>query len=178
MLMDLQSIYSKYSAPDKGGDKGTLHSYIDTYATLIPTTTTSLLEIGVYEGHSLAMWQEYLPEAKVIGFDIDTSRVKFEVDARRIDATNGHQIKTSIHNASFDVIIDDGSHRVYDQMASFDLLFSAVNTGGLYIIEDVQGPDALRLLTDYIEKRTKDYSVYDFRGVKGRYDDILIVVRR
>ena len=174
--MSLESIYERYSMPDKGGDKGTLHSYIPIYATHISPEVTSLLEIGVYEGHSLAMWQEYLPEATVIGFDIDTSRVKFEVDAREVDATNSLQLYNAIGDTLFEVIIDDGSHRVYDQMATFSLLFGNVEPGGLYIIEDVQGPDALRVLTECVEKRTLNYKVFDLRGVKNRYDDILIVI--
>jgi len=163
-VSSLEAIYERYSAPDKGGDKGTLHSYIPVYASEIQPDVTSLLEIGVYEGHSLAMWQEYLPNATVIGFDIDISPVKFEVDARQVDATNCEQVRRAVDDMTFDVIIDDGSHRVYDQIASFALLFEKLAEGGIYAIEDVQGPDALRVLTECIEKHSQTYWVSDLRG--------------
>ena len=36
-----------------------------------------------------------------------------------------------------DIIIDDGSHIVYDQVISFKSLFNKLNPGGIYVIEDL-----------------------------------------
>jgi hypothetical protein len=38
---------------------------------------------------------------------------------------------------NFDIIIDDGSHRNNDIKVSFDVLFPALKSGGLYFIEDL-----------------------------------------
>jgi SAM-dependent methyltransferase len=177
--MSLQEIYKRYSAPDRGGDKGTQHSYIDIYGKCIqPGHTEALLEIGVWAGHSLAMWQEYLPEALVVGFDIDLSRVQYDVGALQIDATDRLAVDRALGETTFDAIIDDGSHLVFDQIVSFDILFDRLKPGGNYFIEDVAGPDALRVLMEAISARTNEYTVYDLRGEKGRWDDILVVITR
>src|SRR5262249_15277228 len=39
---------------------------------------------------------------------------------------------------AFDIIIDDGSHLSAHQVCAFETLIGALNSGGLYIIEDVQ----------------------------------------
>jgi hypothetical protein len=38
----------------------------------------------------------------------------------------------------FDIIIDDGSHRVWHVLASFEVLFPLLKDGGIYVIEDIQ----------------------------------------
>lgn len=37
----------------------------------------------------------------------------------------------------FDFILDDGSHRLEDQVKSFMLLYNYLEVGGIYLIEDV-----------------------------------------
>lgn len=176
--MKLEDIYPKYSLPDKGGDKGTQHSYIEIYSKYISPDTKSLLEVGVWEGHSLAMWQDYLPQARVLGIDIAVYRVKFEVEVLHVDATVRGQLDQALGDETFDVIIDDGSHRVHDQIASFEHLFERVNPGGVYFIEDVAGPDALRVLSKHLDSKRIDYTQYDLRALKDRFDDILIMAYR
>lgn len=174
--MSLQSIYPKYSSPDRGGDKGTAHTYIDIYATDIKPGIEALLEVGVWEGQSLAMWEEYLPGTRVIGLDNDMSRLKYDVDCRHADATSRESVDDALLEQMFDVIIDDGSHAVHDQIASFDILWPRLKKNGIYFIEDVNGPDALRILRLHLERQDVNFIVYDNRAVKNRHDDILIEV--
>lgn len=176
--MNLALIYPKYSSPDRGGDKGTQHSYIDIYARDIRPGIDSLLEIGVWEGQSLAMWEEYLPGTRVVGLDNNLSRLRYEADARLCDATDRESIEDALMSEMFDVIIDDGSHRVHDQIASLQLLWPRVNPGGLYFIEDVAGPDALRVLLERLDAMKVDYAVFDMRAEKNRFDDILVRISK
>ena len=37
------------------------------------------------------------------------------------------------------IIIDDGSHRPFDQIATFNILFPALTGKGIYVIEDIGG---------------------------------------
>jgi len=53
-----------------------------------------------------------------------------------------------------------------------------VKKGGAYFIEDIAGPDALRVLLKEIEKTTMNYQLWDLRAVKNRFDDILIKVSK
>jgi hypothetical protein len=174
--MTLEDIYPKYAADNGGGDKGTAHSYLPVYTKHIRRGIESLLEVGVWEGNSLAMWEEYLPGTIVIGLDNDMSRLKHKVDARECDATNPDSVREAIGEQMFDVIIDDGSHVVSDQIRSFDILFERVKPGGLYFIEDINGNAAMEAIRSHLAKCRVEFSIFDLRAKKNRYDDILAVV--
>lgn len=110
-----------------------------------------LLEIGIggttpltgYDtvegGQSLRMWQDYLPNARIVGIDIAAKAVS----GRRIRTERGDQSDPAFlagvagRHGPFDVVIDDGSHRGPDVKASFEALFPHVAPGGVYVIEDL-----------------------------------------
>lgn len=173
----LHEVYAKYSAPEGWGDKGTLHSYIDLYANqMTRRSNVSMLEIGVEYGHSIAMWQEYFKNSKVYGIDIKSDNVKFELENFVLgDATNAEVISKNFARNKFDYVIDDGSHTIADQIASFDLIFPKMKSGGKYFIEDVNGDNAVQRISQHLKEH--DFEVFDFRDIKGRYDDIVIMVR-
>jgi hypothetical protein len=120
------------------------HNYVEIYEMLfgpMRSKTTRVLEIGVEEGHSLRLWEAYFPAARIFGIDIvdstrnDAGRVKTLVadqgkreDLARVIAAAG---------GSFDIVVDDGGHRMDQQQISFATLFPAVKSGGLYVIEDI-----------------------------------------
>ena len=39
-------------------------------------------------------------------------------------------------NENFDIIIDDGSHNIRDQIITMNIFFEKLKAGGLYVIED------------------------------------------
>ena len=41
------------------------------------------------------------------------------------------------NGGDFDIIIDDGSHKMNHQQISFDVLFPHLKSGGIYVIEDL-----------------------------------------
>ena len=62
-MASLEELSKKYGADDSwnGTDKGTSHSYIETYEGLLSGSVgkgITLLEIGVATGKSLLMWEE------------------------------------------------------------------------------------------------------------------------
>lgn len=176
-MTTLHEIYTKYSAPEGWGDKGTLHSYIDLYAAqMTKRSNVSVLEIGVEYGHSIAMWQEYFKNSKVYGIDIKSDNIEFELENFILgDATDAEVISKNFPRNKFDYVIDDGSHTIADQIASFDLIFPKMKNGGKYFIEDVNGDTAVQRISNHLDEH--DFEVFDFRDIKGRYDDIVIVVR-
>ncbi|WP_187274865.1 MULTISPECIES: glycosyltransferase [unclassified Methylobacterium] len=103
----------------------------------------SLLEIGVQNGGSLEFWAEILPHGStVIGLDIDPkiADLAFDVDGVRafvVDATQSNAVEAVLGAQSFDIVIDDGSHRSSDIVAAFNILFPRVRPGGVYCIEDL-----------------------------------------
>jgi hypothetical protein len=108
----------------------------------------TMLEIGIggYQhqgkgGASLRAWQDFFPQAQIIGLDIED---KSFVDGGRIRSYQGSQAdpellrRISREAGPFLLIVDDGSHRPEHVRASFEVLFPLLVDGGIYVIEDTQ----------------------------------------
>ena len=136
MDKDLKTLAAKY-----GTDK-LEHGYIDFYEHHLPKNPKKILEIGVKEGASIRMWQEYFPEAEIHGLDLF---IEFPVPSiTGIHWHKGNQcdwrLMEILRREDFDVIIDDGSHNSRDQMITF---FGMYN-GKYYFIEDLYDDDFWR----------------------------------
>jgi cephalosporin hydroxylase len=107
-----------------------------------------LLEIGIggysragQGGNSLRMWKHFFPNGQIVGLDIED---KSFVEEERIKVYQGDQsdpellAKINAESGPFDIIIDDGSHRVWHVLPSFEALFPMLVDGGYYVIEDIQ----------------------------------------
>jgi O-antigen biosynthesis protein len=103
-----------------------------------------LLEFGVQNGGSLEIWCKFFPNAeRVIGCDIDPNCARLLYDDPRIrlvvaDAnTDPAEQQISAYSSSLDIIIDDGSHRSEEIIATFSRYFKHLDYNGLYIVEDL-----------------------------------------
>jgi len=124
-----------------------LHNYLPYYWAHfrdIRHQVRSVLEIGLETDRSLRMWEEFFPNAEIIGVDIDPKCRAFEGARRRV--LTGHQgdhafLKSLVDSTTYpiDVVIDDGSHLVKHQIASFNYLFPRMSSHGIYVIEDTGG---------------------------------------
>lgn len=120
-----------------------------------------ILELGVQYGGSLELWEDWLPQFQVIGVDIlDCKRFETErIKTIQCDQTD----ERIIEEAPFDIVIDDGGHKMSQQINSFKMLYPQLNKGGLYIIEDLN--------TSYWEEfYDQDLKTTDF--LKGLVDDV------
>jgi 23S rRNA U2552 (ribose-2'-O)-methylase RlmE/FtsJ len=148
-------------------DKGTTHSYIEEYERLFKgLNNITLLEIGTNCGSSLEMWRDWFPNSEIYGIDINPKGYPEGVKVIKGDATK-ELILNNFKDIKFDVIIDDGSHRLEDQLKSLELFFPIVKDGGMYIIEDIQNIDA--------DRDKFKGEIIDKRSVKNRYDDVLVI---
>jgi hypothetical protein len=102
------------------------------------------LEIGVFNGGSLRMWREFLPNATLFAIDVDPRCLEFErgipnTCIRLVDQANISQLRDFINQTGgeFDFVVDDGGHTMAQQITSFEVLFPHVVSGGAYVIEDV-----------------------------------------
>jgi cephalosporin hydroxylase len=102
----------------------------------------NILEIGVAHGGSIDMWISYFgKDCTVYCVDIDPQCKKFE--GERVKVYIGSQgdpeflFWLTTQCPMWDIVIDDGSHRMKDQIMSFDWLFRHVKNGGIYLTEDV-----------------------------------------
>ena len=175
MTSTLRQIYDKTATVHAGfGDKGTLHSYIDSYyeGAFAPFRETAkrILEVGINRGHSLGMWKEYFHNAEeIIGVDIADYGIRdpgyrlIYGDATLAETFNGV--------SDLDIAIDDGSHLLEHQLKTFEVLFPKLKSGGIYVIEDVQDIDSM--INDLRALHTS-FELIDMRSVKNRYDDIIV----
>ncbi len=120
------------------------HNYVEIYEQLFAPMRhrgLRILEIGVEEGKSMRLWEAYFPTANIFGLDIMS---KTQHDSARVatlvaDQGKREELKAALDRIGrdFDIIIDDGGHRMDQQQISFATLFPVVKPGGLYIIEDI-----------------------------------------
>jgi hypothetical protein len=99
------------------------------------------LEIGVYRGGSLRMWRDFFaPQSSLTFLDIDPACKALEIagtDIRIGDQTDVTFLaKVAQEKGPFDLVVDDGGHKMDQQITSFQTLWAAVKDGGLYIVED------------------------------------------
>jgi predicted O-methyltransferase YrrM len=189
-MSSLVSLLEKYQSVDNGHgtDKNTSHSYGELYETLFEKyrdTATNILEIGVFSGASAQVWTEYFPNAHIDGIDITLSRVRFGQNNPRIsfyqmDGTT-QSTKDKFVEKCYDIIIDDGSHLPHHQIESFKLFAPLLCTGGIYVIEDIDGHHAHQVQQETL-RVAQEYGLrtewYDLRKKKNRWDDIVAVFYR
>ena len=138
----------------------------------------NILEIGIAYSESLELWYEYFPKGKVYGVDIHDKEIKPYLSDPRFkiwinDATQPEFVE-ALGDLTFDIIIDDGSHHLYHQLESFNLLKHKMNKGGIYIIEDVDNLDSV---TPFFKEIHDNIKIIDLREQKQRYDDVLIAYK-
>jgi hypothetical protein len=146
-----------------GTDKSSnIHDYCRKYEKYFPfkrDAVLNILEIGVLNGESLKMWEEYYPNATICGIDIDPGCRKYESDniKIRIGSQNDKEFLNSIKD-EFDLIIDDGSHEMPDVIFTYEELFPKVKSGGIYVVED----SCTSYWPEYGGERYKESSVIEY----------------
>ena len=177
-MKSLKEIYKKFNSESSkiGGDKGTVHSYIDEYyeTALAPYRELKnvILEIGIHRGHSLMLWKEYFINSEIIGVDLKIPNI--DIDCRMIKGDATASVTFDDIN-ELDIVIDDGSHCIDHQLLTFSLLFPKLNTGGIYIIEDIANIDETK---DQFLKLHPSVEIFDFRNIKNRSDDVIVQIKK
>lgn len=122
----------------------------------------NFLEVGVFFGSSIRMWNEYFPNATIYGADtfegnqgngnVFKNADQFynewkqerpsNIELMVLDQSSETQLKLFVkyckeNNIKFKIIIDDGSHLMYDQQITMFYLWDLIEDGGVYVIEDI-----------------------------------------
>jgi hypothetical protein len=110
----------------------------------IRSAVRKVVEIGVDDGASLRMWEEFFPEAAIFGIDIAERCRSFQGGRRRVfigDQRDEGFLRSIIEQTGgdFDLVIDDGEHSDLAVLKSFAWLFPAVVDHGIYAVEDLLG---------------------------------------
>jgi cephalosporin hydroxylase len=169
-----------------------VHSYLSVYEEILApyrTTAKNILEIGLFNGASLLMWEQYFAGA-VFGIDCSETPHGGMADLRPLikegthnificDAESREAIKKCFHafdDIKFDVIIEDAGHDVEQQVKIYYALKPFLNKGSIYIIEDVQNIDKDKISFENID-REKEVTIIDRRNLRERYDDVIVIIK-
>jgi hypothetical protein len=151
-----------------------LHSYgwwYDAWRKHCPTG--NVLEVGVFNGSSAAAFRaagyQYtgIDRSLVGGVDViqcttpDFAPACSELDRRGLQ---------------YDLVIDDGSHRLECQAAAISALWRFVAPNGVLWIEDIQSEHAFRELLQIARATALHVQGLDMRGLRGRYDDLTVLM--
>lgn len=195
MAKSLSLIYSKLNNicdPGEGyGDKGTTHSYIEIYGEILKpyqSLNCNILEIGLLNGTSLLMWEEYFENAKVYGIDCSETPLNGRYDLRPMiqsgkhniiigDAENLEEMQKHFNDIKFSIIIEDANHSVQQQLKIYENFKDKLSPGGLYIIEDIADIDSTRKQFEQLDNTCK-IEILDRRKIKGRFDDVLVIIHK
>jgi glycosyltransferase involved in cell wall biosynthesis len=140
--------------------------------TMIPGAASSMVGYagpGYRPGGSLRAWRDYFPNATVYGADTQPDTQIYNEDriiTLLCDSTNRYQVDSLVRPMElFDVIIDDGSHRLDDQKRTLENFFPLLKPGGIYIVEDII-PGGLYHHQDFIRSVVGD-AVLHFAGTEN-----------
>jgi 23S rRNA U2552 (ribose-2'-O)-methylase RlmE/FtsJ len=177
-MLKLNQICSIYNT-----DKNNYHSYVDgIYEELFKTYRNSalnVLEIGVDNGASVMMWREYFTNAIITSIDIkDCPQIAGRDRINHIVAdAYSYDIVNSFNDRTFDIIIDDGNHTLPSITFVVKEYTKKLTKNGLLIIEDFQDFNWTNIIKREVSEIFKS-EVYDLRSLRGRYDDIAMVISR
>jgi len=126
------------------------HPYTIFYDSLFKTKrneTLQIAELGILEGSSIRMWQEYFVHSNIYGFDYSNEQIcRFKelynnerIILSQLDVTNKDSIIHAFQqsNQQFDIIIEDTTHQFEDQIRVIENVYSYLKPGGILIIEDI-----------------------------------------
>jgi len=120
-----------------------LHVY-DRWFASYQVAPIRLLEVGVQNGGSLQIWAKYFANAKkIVGCDINPDCAQLTYDDARVVLVLGDVKASAVrekilaHSETYDIIIDDGSHKSADIIKTFKNFYARLSPGGIYVIEDL-----------------------------------------
>lgn len=188
--MTLIEIYNQLAEQGYQSDKNTVHSYLDIYDKILEPyrhSANNVLEIGLFKGDSLRLWERYFTTAKVYGIDCDERPHGGLADLRPMIADGTHNIvigdatsEADVHkyfgDIKWNVLIEDSSHDILAQLQIFSLFKNRMAKGGVIIFEDIQYLDRHNWLFKSL-KGDFTMEIIDRRKIKNRYDDVVIVFK-
>lgn len=189
----LREIYNEGSAlygqtPDNFSDKGSVHTYIDTYYDILKTFKhCKVFEIGVRTGGSIWLWRRFLSSYEIWGIDVDSDYYGNRPFAQELRQDPNVQLRFSRSSfdansyndipKDFDLIIDDGDHSAEGICKTLEHAWHHLKNNGVYVIEDPQTDEAINTIVNKISTMSPsaEINVLKFRPDS---DDTLIVVNK
>ncbi len=176
----LTKLANKYDT-DKGTECRFGHSFTDFYEPyLTKFENPTILEIGTAEGSSAKMFNDFFDgDCTIYTVDINAECGKnvegysnihfFQADCGTEEGIRG-LIDNILRDIKFDIIIEDASHLWDHQMMSLYFFSKHLNSGGIYILEDLHTSSEF----GYSPEQRVDTPLFYlnfFEGGMGLYDE-------
>jgi len=107
----------------------------------------NIAEIGILDGGSLRMWQQYFSNADIFGFEYNNALISnfknnynnTRITLEEINVNHANSIKHAFShiNVKYDIIIEDSTHQFEDQIRVIENTYAYLNPGGILVIEDI-----------------------------------------
>ena len=174
--MDIINSHHNYTTFYYSIFKDIQYSYLKIFELGIGTNNINISSnMGVHgrPGASLYGWNEYFPDAKIYGADIDyeclfsTEKIKtFYCDQTNVSSIEKLWKQYELLE-SFDIIIDDGAHTIESTMIFFENSIHKLQQGGYYIIEDVRN--------DYMDFWEKMVPIWRLKYLNFQFEIVKIL---
>ena len=139
-----ENFINQYAQPSKqDGKKIIAHGYAKIYEKYLKNNKdriSSIIELGSFYGNASAAFFFYFKNATIYSADINPDMYLYR--SKRLknfftDTSSRASIEKNIinKNIEFDLIIEDASHMLKDQIISLFILFKTLKSGGLFINE-------------------------------------------
>jgi hypothetical protein len=188
------------------------HGYSSIYQehfSKIKNNDLQILELGSFYGNAAASFYCYFKNAKIYSGDIfpDLFRYKsnrmenFYINTSDEDSIRGVILEKSLN---YDLIMEDASHSLKDQIISLFMLFKKISSGGLFICEELDFPDTrvdmnlnnefptLKQIllaiknnkdfkSEYINDKDKQYFLNNYSSIeifKGKQNEVAIIKKK
>lgn len=164
-------------------DKESRHRYCSSYYDQVfynlKDKKLNILEIGIKNGSSLVLWNEYFKNSIIYGIDISN------LIGNRLDSypriktiiQDGYRNEITSNLPLFDIIIDDGPHTVESQKKFINNYFKKLNKNGKLIIEDIFGSSNLNELLSEASKFSSNIKILDLRDKTKTEDSIIMEIQ-
>lgn len=106
-----------------------------------------IAELGILDGSSLLMWQEYFKNSNIYGFEYNTTLINNFKQTKNNDRITLSEINVKNTdsiikifgelNIMYDIIIEDTTHEFDDQIRVIENVYKYLKPGGILIIEDI-----------------------------------------
>ena len=196
----------------KNKEKINAHGYAKIYETVFVNfkeKNINILELGSFYGNAAAALYFYFDNANIFSADINPDMFKYKsnrITNFYVDSSSRNSLKNDLISKknNFDIIIEDASHMLKDQIISLFMLFPLVNSGGYFIVEELDfpetredmridqtKPDLKQILQNilknkdfnsiYINDDEKKYFLENFSSIeikKGNFNEIAIIKKK
>ncbi len=160
-------------------DKVDSHVYTEFYGPFLSPrrlTVKRVLEIGVSDGGSIAMWHKFFPNAEIFGVDIKMNGspvIKKLKQEPRVHLFKGdaysRRFVNKLKDLKFDIILDDGIHDMPSWKKFLKLYPALLAKDGILMIEDIYSPEHAEKLIEGFSGDKDRMSIIDRRTIPGAF---------